>query len=230
MVPEKTPDSQPEDRTASDVRSDGQAIPQSREDGDSAPLTDRAKSQADPCTLEALRLTQDFAAAVKVKKLVKSIPIRKPSPEWFIRTHPNDAYWFQTGVLELKADREFYVVARSLQPLLAADPTFSARWLITSITRQGVLFLWPIRLPRSDGRVDEWARTSLEAAYEARTKWVRVTANNDLGAYEIDEAESQVGEPSFPGMPIEEIVRTACHDKVISDLDHPILRRLRGAT
>ena len=56
-------------------------------------------------TLDSLRLTQDFASAVGVKKLVKTIPVRKsPSKETFIRVHPDPTYRLQTPVLELKED------------------------------------------------------------------------------------------------------------------------------
>ena len=46
---------------------------------------DAAKAQTDPFDLDSLRLRQDFASSVGVKRLLTTIPIRKPSKEWFVR-------------------------------------------------------------------------------------------------------------------------------------------------
>jgi hypothetical protein len=189
---------------------------------------DVVKSEADPFDLDALRLSQDFASAVGAKKLITTIPVRKPSREWYIRTHPDAAYRLQTAVLELKEDREVYLVASHLWPSLASETTFSPRMLITSINRQDVLFLWPIRLPRADGRIDDWSRSALDAAEEAESRWVRVTANMSLGAYDISVASGQVAEPSWPELSLQEIIKVAFRDKMIDEWSHPVLRRLRG--
>ena len=53
--------------------------------------------------------------------------------------------------------------------------------LYTAINRQGVVFLWPVRLPGPDGKVNEWWRSAGEAAELAMTKWVRVKAEHELG-------------------------------------------------
>ena len=99
---------------------------------------------------------------------------------------------------------------------------------MTAINRQGVLFLWPIRLPGPDGRLDEWSRSAMEAATHANGKWVRVQANMSLGAYEIYEAAGQWAAPEFPTMPFQQLLKLAFKDKFITSLDHPILKRLRG--
>ena len=40
---------------------------------------------------------------------------------------------------------------------------------MTAINRQGVLFLWPIRLPGADGKIDDWSRSAMDAADEAKS-------------------------------------------------------------
>jgi hypothetical protein len=119
-------------------------------------------------------------------------------------------------------------VGKTLWPDLAAEATFSPRVLFTAVNRQGVLFLWVIRLPRPDGRVDEWSRTALEAAERATKGWVRVAANMALGAYDVFEAGGQLGEPQWPAVPFSDLLRIAFRDRFIDALDHPVLRRLRG--
>jgi hypothetical protein len=191
-------------------------------------VADAAKPKADPFDLLSLRLSQDFSSAVGVRKLLKTVPVKKPSKEWFIRTHPKLDYRFPTAVLELKEDRETYLVSQDLWPLLADEKTFSPRELVTAITRQGNLFLWPIRLPGADGRIDDWSRSALAAADEAKSQWVRITANMGLGAYDVAVASGSLAEPDWPDLKFNEIIKIAFRDKMISEWNHPVLRRLRG--
>ena len=86
-------------------------------------------------------------------------------------------------ILELKEDRETYLVDRNLWGELPGE--LIPKVLFTVINRQGVLTLWPIRLPGEDGRHDEWNRSALEAAEMAQKEWIRVAANMSLGAYEV---------------------------------------------
>ena len=68
----------------------------------------------------------------------------------------------------------------------------------------------------------------MDAADEARTRWVRISANMSLGAYDVAVAPAQVAEPVWPDISFQEIIRIAFRDKMISDWDHPVLKRLRG--
>jgi hypothetical protein len=211
-----------------DVQANDQATVNGQLDGLAMAGVNAAEPKADPFDLVSLRLGQDFASAVGVKKLITTIPVRKPSNEWFVRTHPDPAHWFPTTVLELKEGREIYLVHPGLWAGLASEPTFSPRQLVTSINSQGVLFLWPMKLPRADGRIDGWGRSALDAADEAKSRWVRLTSNMSLGAYEIAVASGLASEPDWPELPFQEIIKIAFRDKMISDWNHPVLKRLRG--
>lgn len=182
----------------------------------------------DPFDPERLRMSQDFAAGTGVKKLIVTVPVAKPSKEVFVRTHPDPAYRIITGVIELKDDRETYLVDPSLRAALAGESTFVAKMLVTTVTRQGVLSLWPVRLPGPDGKIDEWNRSAMEAADAARDHWVRVSSNMSLGAYEIHVATGIPVKPEFPDLPMKEVLRIAFKGKYIDTLDHPVLRKLRG--
>ena len=182
----------------------------------------------DPFDVGRLRLSQDFAASVGVKKALLTVPVRKPAKEWFVQVHPDESFRLQTAVIELKEDRETYLVDRTLWDQIATEATFSPRALFTAMNRQGVLFLWPVRLPGADGRVDEWSRSALEAASMAQGKWVRVMANMSLGAYEVFSAVADIPAPTWPDKSLSELLRVAFRDKLIDSLDHPVLKRLRG--
>jgi hypothetical protein len=188
----------------------------------------KAETVPDPFDPASLRLSQDFNASIGVKKALLSIPVRKPDKSWFVRVHPEESYRLTTAVVEMKEDRETFLVDRSLWPELATEATFSPRALFTAINRQGVLFVWPIRLPGPDGKLDEWSRTALEAADLALKGWVRVAANMALGAYDVFQASGQLPDPDWPQTPFSEILRVGFRDKFINSLDHPVLRRLRG--
>jgi hypothetical protein len=183
----------------------------------------------DPFDLARLRLSQDFLAAAGVKKVLTAVPVRKPSKEWFVRVHADGAYHLQTYVIELKEDNEVYLVDRPLWPQLAAESTFSPRALFPAVSRQDVLFVWPVRLPGPDGRLDDWNRSALEAAGLAQQKWVRVQANKALGAYEVFEAAADWGEPDWSAAPpLRDLLKVAFKGRLIDSLEHPVLRRLRG--
>lgn len=184
----------------------------------------------DPFDPARLRLSQDFTATVGVKKALVTVPVRKPDKSWFVRVHPNEAYRLQTGVIELKEDREIYLVDPKLWQELASEATFGPRALFTTITRQGTLFLWPIRLPGQDGKIDDWSASALEAATMSTETWCRVVANMHLGAYEVFQAASNAPEPTWPEIPLSDLLRLAFKGRFVESLDHPVLRRLRGET
>ena len=180
----------------------------------------------DPFDPSRLRLSQDFAATVGVKKALITVPVRKPSKQEFVRVYPDQQYRLETAVLELKEERETYLVEPSLWPELPSELT--PKVLFTTMNRQGVLTLWPVRLPGEDGRLDEWNASALAAAEMARDRWVRVVANMGLGAYEVYEASGDLPEPTWPELTFTEILKVAFKGRYITEIEHPVIRRLRG--
>lgn len=176
--------------------------------------------------LDSLRLTQNFAELVGVKKALLTVPVRKPGRQDFIRVRPGDEWCFQAAILELKEDRASYLVDCCLWLELPGE--IVPKILFTTINRQGVLSLWPVRLPGTDGRQDHWSSSALEAAEMAKTRWIRLAANMSLGAYEVFYASSDIPDPVWPDAGFEEIMRIAFKDQFIKSLDHPVIRRLRG--
>ena len=65
----------------------------------------------DPFDPASLRLSQEMNAGFGAKKLLTTVPVRKPSKEWFVRCHPDEAYSLETNVIELKEEGETYLVA-----------------------------------------------------------------------------------------------------------------------
>jgi hypothetical protein len=190
--------------------------------------TDELLAAPDPFDPEFLRIDVEGMDAVSAEKKLITVPVRKPGRAEFVRVHPDAAYELSTSMIDLKDEREIYLLHPHVRSALAAETTVSVKLLYTAISRQGVLFLWPVRLPGPDGRHDEWSRSAMAAAVMAKGAWVRVQANMALGAYEVYEARGDLPEPKWPDLSLTEILKIAFKDRHITDLDHPILRRLRG--
>lgn len=188
---------------------------------------DHAVEVADPYDLSNLRLDQSFVESAGVKRLLTSVPVRKPNPQDFIRAHPSPEYRAALAIIELRDDRETYLVVPSVARDLPGE--FVMANVYTAINRQGVVQLWPVRLPAVDGRVLEWHRSAAEAAELAMQKWVRVKANMSLGAYEIFEATSTIPDPEWPEQSFQDLLRIAFRDRLIDSLGHPVIKRLRGS-
>jgi hypothetical protein len=175
-----------------------------------------------------MRLSQDFVTDTRVKKLLTTVPVRKPSQQEFFRVNPDPAYQLPAAaIIELKDEREIYFVHPAIVREVAGE--YRAAMIVTTINRQGVLGVWPLKLPSPDGRKEEWLRSALEAAEKATTRWIRLRANMNLGAYETFEAEAKIPEPEWPNIPFQEILHIAFRDRLIDNVDHPVLKRLRGA-
>jgi hypothetical protein len=177
-------------------------------------------------SLSELRLSQDFIETAGAKKLLTTVPVRKPNPQDFVRVHPDPKYHMAVAVIELKDDSQFYLLRPEVAQQLPGE--YVSVVFYTTINRQGVVHLWPARLPAPDGRINEWHRSAMEAAEKAMTRWVRVKANMSLGAYEIFEAVSTISDPTWPEYSFHQLLEIAFRDRLITNLDHPVIKRLRG--
>jgi hypothetical protein len=187
-----------------------------------------ADDNVDPfADLSKLRLSQSFIESAGAKKLLTTVPVRKPNPQDWVRVHPGADYRMDLAFIELKDERELYLVSPSIAAVVSNE-TFPAT-LFTAINRQRVVFLWPVRLSSSGERTMEWHRSRREAAELAMTRWIRVAANMSLGAYEISEATGSIAELQWPEHTFQDLLRVAFpRDRFVGSLDHPVLKRLRG--
>ncbi len=177
--------------------------------------------------LNRLRLTQNFPDQVGVKKAILTVPVKKPDRQWFVRVHPDHSWRLETAVLEFKEERETYLVDPELWPELPGE--LVPKVLFTAMNRQGVVFLWPVRLPGEDGRGNAWHHSALEAANLAMKGWVRIAANMSLGAYEVFQATGDLPDPEWPDKDFSALLEIGFKDHYVRSIDHPVIGRLRGA-
>jgi hypothetical protein len=180
----------------------------------------------DPFDLSKIRVPQDFLETTNVKKLLTTVPVWRPRPQDFFRVHPSPKYRETCAFLELKEDRETYLVDLAAVPELHAESYLAT--LYTAITRTGVLFMWPVRVPATDGRVSEWHLSAATAAQHAMQSWIRIKSNMNLGAYEISEAAGAIPAPQWPDLSFQDICRIAFKSRLINNPDHAVIKRLRG--
>ena len=154
------------------------------------------------------------------------MPVRKPGAQDFVRVHPDPAFRDNFPIIELKDEREEYIVTANLVPALVGE--FVTKTLFTAVNRQGTVFFWPVRLPPPDGKNLDWWRSGREAAELAMQSWVRVRANMNLGAYEVFRAEGLIADPPWPEFGFWDLIKIAFREYLITDLNHPVIRRLRG--
>jgi hypothetical protein len=107
----------------------------------------------DPFDLESLALSQDFTELAGVTKLLKTVPVRRPSPQDFVRVHPSPEYRRNLLCIELEDDRETFLVRPELALELIGEA--KTKTFFTAINRQKVEFLWPVTIPPPDGRMNE---------------------------------------------------------------------------
>jgi hypothetical protein len=190
-----------------------------------------ASKQVEPSTttfndLKSLRLPTNYGTALGVKKLLTNVLVGRPKKSQFFRTHRSDDMTFPAMILENKDSRETYLVAPEVAQVISelVRPVM----LHAAIDRQNNVFLIPVPLPGEDGTRNPWHKSLAEAVEHAQSKWIRVTANINIGGYDVYEAKGELPEPEWPAHDIEELVKVAFRGKIIESLDHPIIQSLLG--
>ena len=107
--------------------------------------------------MASLRLNPSFIETAGVKKLLTTVPARRPESARFRPRSPGARYRENFAMIDLKDDREDYLVRPEILPELAGEVVYKT--IFTAINRQGVVFLWPVRLPTPDDRKSEWQRS-----------------------------------------------------------------------
>ena len=178
--------------------------------------------------LDSLRLKQDFSETLGIQRVLSHVPVRKPNKTNFIRVHPGEDYRMDVGIVEMKEERETFLVTPAMMSEPGIYELVAPARLVTYITRQGVLALWPLKLEK-DGKLNPWHESALEAAQLAEKQWVSVRADMSLGAYQIFLATAELPEPEWPEHTFSELVRLGFKGLIVDAPDHPLIQQLTGA-
>jgi hypothetical protein len=179
-----------------------------------------------PFDPKRLRISGGSSQGPTARKLLTIVQTRKPNRQEWFRVHPDPAMRLDTLLLEMRDERLTYLVAPDIAPAIPGEAI--AKTLYTAITRQGAVFVWPVRLPEEQGRLDEWNAVAHDAAQRAEARWIRLAANMGAGTYDVYEALDQIAEPDWPGLSLDRLLEMGFKNRFIDHLDHPAIRRLMG--
>jgi hypothetical protein len=183
----------------------------------------------DPFDLEALRLDPAYEKAAGVRKVVTTVPVRKPHDQEWIRVHPDPAYRGNFSCIRMKDEGEYFLVTPQIARDFEAEITPVT--LYTCMNTSGVPILWPIRLTSPDGRQSTWAASAHEAAQVGMKQRIRIKANMSLGGYEFYLSDSPTElDPIWPTETLSELVQLGFVKvgRFVSSPEHPIIKLLRG--
>jgi len=180
----------------------------------------------DPFDPDTLRLSQDFASTVGVKKVLTTVRCRKPDRQEFVRVRAGAEWRVDVAVFLDHIESETYLVAAEI--LLELAEEVKPVCLRLAINKQGDTFLWPLKLPRADGRSNPWHQSAIDAANLAEKNWIRVSSNMGAGIYDVFQATGNLPEPTWPELSFRNILELSFRQRRIDSHDHPILRSLLG--
>lgn len=181
--------------------------------------------RASALDLAAIRLPQNYAAIGGVRKVLTTVPVRRPDRQSFVRARPGDEWRIQVALIEMREDGESYLVPPALIEPLIEEVRFKQLYLC--VTRDGNPFFWPVNLPGPDGRLDPWSQSAHQAAAIAEKNWVRLRSNRTLGAYDVHMADTSP-DPVWPQQSLESLVQLAFTGKIIDSLEHRVVHALSG--
>ena len=164
------------------------------DDGDE----NEADPAPDPFDPASLRLPQGFADTIGVRKVLTTVPCRKPNRHEFVRVRSGNDWRLETGIFEDKINRDIYLVRPDLWVELMGEA--QPVCLFLAVNRQGDPFIWPAKLPGTDGKSNTWNESALAAARRAESKWIRVAANMPAGMYDVYEAAAELSHPIWPDL------------------------------
>lgn len=202
--------------------------------GDATPNDDKDKvnqKNVNPSTADDLsrfRLNLNVMTG-SVKKLLTMVPVRKPPAQSFIYVRPGNEWRLDSvALIELKEDREYFLVDPELTPLI--DSEWQPFTLAVYALRGNSVALWPIRLPGSDGKDNDWWVSARDVVQHHAGKWIRVKANMEVGGYDVFQAQADLAEPEWPDVTFPKLLEIAFDQRKhrIDSEDHPVLLKLRG--
>ena len=194
--------------------------------GETASTPDRSTEPANPFDPDRLRLSSDYGETLGVRKVLTTLPCRKPNRHEWVRIRPGEEWRLETVLFEDKVAGENFLVEPDIVPELLGEVTPVC--LFVTANRQNDPFLWCVKLPGVDGRSSAWHTSALEAAQLAQSRWIRVSANMTAGYYDVFETTAELPDPQWPEQTLAELLEICFRDRFIRDRDHIALKRLRG--
>ena len=158
------------------------------------------------------------------------ILIGKPKKSSFFRSHTDPNYRLPVNIIEYDSGmmKEEFLVMPTVAEALVEET--KPKLLVLCVDKMGTPFLWLAPRQAEDGfqRTNLWNTSALEALRLSETKWVRMSANMAEGAYTIHTSSSDSA-PDWPDLQLNELIKLGFgEERVIRDMNHPVIQRLLG--
>ena len=162
-----------------------------------------------------------------IRREFTQIRIGKPKKSSFFRSHPDPTYRLPVNIIEYDSGmmKEEFLVMPSVAEALVEET--KPKLLVLCVDKMGTPSLWLAPRQAEDGfqRTNPWNTSKMEALRLSETKWVRMSANMAEGAY----TSSSDSEPDWPDLPLSELIKLGFgEERVIRDMNHPVIQRLLG--
>jgi len=170
-----------------------------------------------------LKPTEELIGIQPVKRL-GSIEVRKPKRQEWFRSHRE--MFAEISVIRRESTGDFYAV----DPALVGELTDEIReaYIAAAISYEGSLFLWPIIKPKADGTGIQLFENDLADLSLSRTCWIRRQWVSGSKSHKVDQANTDRS-PEWPeNTSIGDWVKRAFRGRFIDNLDHQLVRQLRG--
>jgi hypothetical protein len=156
------------------------------------------------------------------------LAIERPPNEAFFRIHLE--HWQDLTVYEHMEgmDRVSYLILGDVYKQVIDEPVFKHKRFHLYVTRDGACGLWGVSLPDLNGRINTWSESAMTLISRARKEWVRCVPDKEANSYGYRKSKKDFGEPKWPTETWLELLTLAFKGHVIEDLDHDILKKLRG--
>ena len=119
----------------------------------------------DPFDLTRLRVPVDYEHDAAVKKLLTTVPVRRPHRQEWIRVHPSEHYRAIFMSVELKEEGEIYLALPHIAQELPGEIQRKMFYTVQNASR--VTYLWPVKVAAPGERLDLWSTSAHAGALKA---------------------------------------------------------------
>ncbi len=196
---------------------------------DSAKTVAGVGDEIDPA---AIALPGDSINKGAVRQILNDIPVARPgNSDWFY-VFNDGTYRATCAIFEPKKSAS----TSRVRPHLVMPAVVAAMELgrgirrveiFTYCDRHGNLGLWPIGFS-TDDRENAWLDTARDAAVNHAGKWLNISSDLSASCYRLAEPLEQLPPPKPPALPLSKLLAIAFKGRVITSIEHPLMRELRG--
>lgn len=200
-------------------------------------ITDAEESEEQPVRTEEILNVQDLyvdpdeGLSDIAVRLPARVDIVRPTKNVWVTVCPDPAYTRVVVMYDHPTPERittYLVAGKALQDEMRTKFGAKKRRLYLAQDYNKRLFLWPLGLPSSDGTVNTWVQSGEQAIAAARNGWVHLIGNRLRQEYDVEVAKPGIiPDPQWPAESFDDILRRAVRGLVLTESEHPVLRRLR---